>query len=254
MSIPASAASTQAKVPYSYWIAVLLLSLAGCAGKAPPAEVVTLTFKSDHSQFTGTVIRREAHSISVMGQGGEAHTFLYSELADIGPATSASPQGNATQSTSASNSVATPASPGTPGAAISLPEGSTLLVTANSFVDSTYAPTGGVGLGSLYSDVKSSDGKTLIPAGANIAFAVREKKLVSNRLQMDLEIASADFTNRHYVVSPAKNGTDPGAVASFTGAEANSKEAVARGTAVHIDSGSVITFKAVTPIVFKPSD
>jgi len=233
---------------------LLCVGLAGCADKAPPAQTVTLTFKSDHSQFTGTVIRREAHSITVMGQGGEAHTFLYSELTDIVPVTSATPQGAVARSTSASNAVATPASSGNPGVSISLPEGAVLPVVASSFVDSSYAPIGGVGLGSLESDVKSADGRILIPASANIAFAVREKKKVSNRIEMDLEIASADFGNHHYVVSSTKNGTDPGALAIFTGAETNSKEAVMRGTAIHIDSGSVIPFKAATPIVFKPSD
>jgi hypothetical protein len=104
------------------------------------------------------------------------------------------------------------------------------------------------------SDVKSADGKVVIPAGANVAFAVREKKEVSNRLEMDLEIASADFNNRHYVVSSAKSGTDPGAIAVFTGPETGSKEALARGAAVHIDSDSVMTFKAETPIVFRLSD
>ncbi len=65
--------------------------------------------------------------------------------------------------------------------------------------------------------MKSADGKVLIPAGANVAFAVRDIKTVSKRIEMELEIASADFNNYHYVVSSMKSGTDPGAIAIFTG-------------------------------------
>lgn len=219
---------------------------------------MTVTLKSDHSQFSGTLVRRDANSITVTGQGGDTHTFLYSELTDYKLGAPAAPQAGAqtgTQPGTAAPVLATTSgSPGSPSASIQLPQGAVLPVVAKSFVDSSYAPDGAVGLGTMDSDVKSADGKVLIPAGANIAFGVREKKKVSNRLEMDLEIASADFNNHHYVVSSLKSGTDPGAIATFTGPEAGSKEALSRGEAVHIDSDSVMTFKAETPIVFKLSD
>jgi hypothetical protein len=235
---------------------VLCAWLSGCSGTTTPAQTVTLTLKSDHSQFTGTLVRRDANSITVTGQGGDTHTFLYSELVDykIGSTTPPTPSGTAAPSSPVSGSVPAPVPSVGPGVSIPLPQGAVFQVVARSFVDSSYAPVGSVGLGSMDSDVKSADGKVVIPAGANVAFAVRDKKEVSNRLEMDLEIASADFNNRHYVVSAAKNGSDPGAIAVFTGPETGSKEALARGTAVHIDSDSVMTFKAETPIVFKLSD
>jgi hypothetical protein len=237
---------------------VLLLCawLSGCSSTASPARTVILTLKSDHSQFTGTLVRRDANSITVTGQGGDTHTFLYSELVDykLGSTTPATPAGTTAPSSPVSTAAPGSVSAASPGVSISLPQGATLQVVARSFVDSSYAPVGSVGVGSMDSDVKSADGKVLIPAGANVAFDVRDKKGVSNRLEMDLEIVSADFNNHHYIVSSAKSGTDPGAIAIFTGPETGSKEALARGTAVHIDSDSVMTFKAETPIVLKISE
>ncbi len=43
----------------------------------------TLTLRSDGSHFYGTVVRRETNSITIMGSGGDTHTFLYGELLDI---------------------------------------------------------------------------------------------------------------------------------------------------------------------------
>lgn len=236
------------------------LWLSGCGDKQPPL-FATLTFRKDGSQFSGSVVRREPNSITLTGSGGDTHTFLYTELADIkygAPSDPAGPSGSvapasASAAGNAPGTQPTASRPVTAAEAIQLPPGTTVPVLNNGLVDSSFVPAGAITLGRTDSDVTAPGGKVLIPAGANVTITVREKKVVAGRMEMEFELGSADFYDHHYLVSSAKGSLEPGAVVTFQGAQASSPEARLRGENVHLDDGSLMEFKTATPTIFRPS-
>jgi hypothetical protein len=247
-----------------FWLVVVLsggIWLSGCGDKAP-AMNATLTFKRDGSHFSGTVIRREPGSITLTNASGETHTYLYSELADIRyespepPVSSSGVQSQTAKPEAAvdSRSPAQPPASSSPSAAeIKLPAGIEVPVASSGLLDSSFVPMSAITLGVVDSDVKTADGKVLIPAGANVTMLVQDKKVVSGRVQMVFEVVSADFNNRHYQVSSEKGPLQPGAMATFVGAQPGSQEAKLRGTNIHIDDHSLMTFKTETPTLIKVS-
>src|SRR6185312_1752739 len=54
--------------------------LSGCGKKEQPV-FATLTMKSGGGHFSGTVVRQEKSSITLIGPDGNPRTFLYAELA-----------------------------------------------------------------------------------------------------------------------------------------------------------------------------
>ena len=203
------------------------------------------------------MIRREPESITIAGPAGDTHTYLYTELSDIQYGAAGTPVAAAeikgdTQAQTGGNTP--PANQATHAeATIVFPQGAALPVASNGLLDSGFVPIGALALGTMDSDVKSPEGKVLIPAGANVSFLVRDKKVVSDQIQMEFELASADFNGRHYMISSVKGGSEPGAVVTFTGAKAGSPEAKLRGENIHLDDHALMVFKAETPTVFRVS-
>ena len=228
--------------------------LAGCGDSTPPLTV-TLTFKKDGSHFNGTVVRREPNSITITGTDGDAHTFLYSELSDIKygstdektdfssqlPSAPESGGGSGSQATTASADV------------LQFPQGTTLPIRSNGFLDSCCVPIGAFALGFMDADIKNAKGAVVIPRGANVTFTLRDEKMVDGRVTMEFELGSVDFNNRHYLINSVKGGNQPGAVLTLTGPKEGSAEANARGKSLHVDDNSAMAFKAETPIVVKSS-
>jgi hypothetical protein len=241
-------------------VVLLGIMLSGCRDQAPPL-VATLTLKADGSHFSGTVLRRESNSITVTNSAGDTHTFLYSELLDIRygdtgtqPGSSPSAASGAAPATgdmpggSASNSAPVAATD-----LIQLPAGTVLQITNDGMLDSSFVPDGAIALARMDEAVKTPDGKVLIPAGASVTLTVRSKRVVDDQVEMEFEVGSADFSNRHYLVASAKGNTSPGAVVTFRGAKRGSPEARLRGLEVHLDDHSLMTFKVETPTVFRIS-
>lgn len=232
-----------------------LLWLCGCGDKPLPA---TLTLKMDGSEISGTVVRRDQNSITITVGEGDSRTYLYSEISNIkyGPSSgAAAPSGSATAvpaSTTADQPAPVSAQSIPASGSFGLPAGTVLTVVNNGMIDSSL-PAEIVTAGVIDSDVKAGDGKVLIPRGANVTIMVRDRKVVSGRLQMDFELGSADFYNRHYVISSARGWSEPGAVATLTGAQAGSQETKVRGENVHLIDQSLMEFKTQTPTVFKVS-
>jgi hypothetical protein len=203
--------------------------------------------KKDGSHFSGKVMRREANSITLMSSAGEARTFLDSEISDMkigtqGDVTSFSP-GAVTRSHGSADAAT----------AIRLPEGTEIPVRNNGVLDACCMPINSIALGVMDADVKSADGRVLVPNGANVTILVRDKKMVDGRVTMEFELGSADFDNQHYLVSSEKGGNEPGAVVTFVGAQEGSAEAKIRGLWVHLSDRTYMGFKAATPTVFTPS-
>jgi hypothetical protein len=82
---------------------------------------------------------------------------------------------------------------------------------------------------------------------------VRDKKMLDGRVTIQFELGSADFYDRHYLISSASSETDPGAVVTFSGAPEGSPEAKLRGLWVHVDDHTYMAFKTATPTIFKLS-
>ncbi len=223
----------------------------GCSKNEAP-QTATLTLKKDGSHFSGTVVRREAKSITVMSSAGEARTFLDSELSEIKVGTQA-------DSTNFSPAAVTHASDGQshssagPATVIRLPTGTEIPVRNNGVLDACCVPINSIALGVMDADVKGPDGKVLIPNGANVTIMVRDKKRVDGRVTMEFELGSADFDNQHYLVSSEKGMTEPGAVVTFVGAQQGSEEAKIRGLWVHLSDRTYMAFKAATPTLCTPS-
>src|SRR3569833_1205773 len=78
--------------------------LSGCAQKQQPV-FVTLTMKDGGSHFSGTMVRQEKNSITLIGPDGNPRTFLYTELA--GPVQYGSPNTPDTKAPPASDPSAT---------------------------------------------------------------------------------------------------------------------------------------------------
>jgi hypothetical protein len=232
--------------------AILLACIwwSGCAKSTPP-QSATLTLKKDGSLFSGTVVRREPQSITLTTPSGETKTFLNSEITAIqvgtqGDVTNFSPAAVTRPSDSQARGSASPAT------VIRIPQGTEIPVRNNGVLDACCLPINSIALGVMDGDVKSADGKVLVPNGANVTIMVRDKKRVEGRVTMEFELGSADFDNQHYLVSSEK-GTEPGAVVTFVGAQEGSQEAKIRGLWVHLSDRTYMAFKAATPTVFTPS-
>ena len=249
---------TQSSKP---WFRKILLSIVlissvwlwACAENNPPL-MATLVFKKDGSRFTGTVVRKDVSSVTVLSATGDPHTFLYAELADIIYGT---PDG-----TTSFAGAATTESPGgdnkpraamAAGGVITLPEGTEVPVRNNGVLDACCLPLDSISLGIIDAAVKSADGKVVIPEGANVTMVVRDKKMLDGRVTMTLELGSADFDNRHYLVLSAKGNLQPGAVVTFSGPQEGSAEAKLRGMWLHLDDRTYMGFKTATPTIFKLS-
>lgn len=221
----------------------------GCADRNPPLTA-TLTFRKDGTHFSGTVVRRDANSITITGEAGDTHTFLYTELSDIKEGvtdakTVFSAPGTATPQVLPGEKPASAAE-----AVIPLPEGTYLPVRSSGFLDSCCVPIQALALGVMDANVKNSKGTVVIPQGASVTFTLKNEEVVDGRVTMQFELASADFDNRHYIVSSAKGGSERGAVVTFSGPKDGSPEARLRGNNLHIDDNSSMLFKAVTPVIF----
>ena len=231
--------------------AILFLGIwsSGCS-RNTAAQTATVTLKKDGSHFSGSVVRREAKSITLMSSAGEAKTFLDSEITDMkigteGDVTNFAPEAvTRSPGQSHSSGVAT---------VIRIPEGTEIPVRNNGVLDACCLPIDSIALGVMDADVKSPDGRVLVPNGANVTILVRDKKRVDGRVTMDFELGSADFDNQHYLVSSEKGGNQPGAVVTFVGAQEGSAEAKIRGLWVHLGDHTYMGFKAATPVVFTPS-
>jgi hypothetical protein len=229
-------------------LAVLLcLLFSGCQNATAPRTAV-LTFKSDGTHFTGTVVRRESKSITVAGPLGDSHTFLYSELSNIQyPNTDAALAGTGGSQSGGKTVQSSPSA----AEAIQLPTGITIPVTNNGLIDSSFVPEGATTLAAMDADAKGPDGKVLIPAGATVTLRVREKKVVAGRVSMEFELGTVDFGNRHYMMTSAKGESEPGPILTIMGAEPRSPEAKLRGENLHLDDHSLLLFKTTAPFVLK---
>jgi hypothetical protein len=231
--------------------------LSGCKDSKPPL-VATLTFKADGTHFTGTVVRREPASITVTGPAGDAHTFLYTELSDIRYGSSGDTKAGSTvgslNSDSDNSGAAFAAARGAGGDVIQLPAGIRIRVTNRGVIDSTFFPIGTIALGSVDADVKSADGKVLIPAGASVTVTLRDERRASGRTEMDFEIGSLDFSNHHYLVSSAKGSQEKGAVVTILSAEPGTAAAKYREGAIHLDDHALMDFRTESPTLLKVSE
>jgi hypothetical protein len=246
-----------------FWAGALLgiVWLSGCGDSKPPM-LATLTFK-DGTHFSGTVQRREPKAITMTDSRGEAHTFLYSELANISypqdvPAAPAQ-HGNQTQVPDSSTgggsraeaSSRSPAAAG--GGPIQIHEGTELPVRNDGILDACCLIDGAMSLGTIDADVKDASGQVLIPAGANVTIITRHHRMVEGRVTLEFELGSADFYGRHYLVTSAKGALEPGAIVTFAGPKEGTPEAKVRGLWLHLDDQTYMGFKTATPTIFKPS-
>jgi hypothetical protein len=228
---------------------------ASCRDK-DASRFAVLTFKSDGSHFSGTVVRREATSITVTGAAGDAHTFLYSELANIEYGAPGNSAGAGVSAASGNRSRAAQSDGPAPfsGAMFQLPAGTVLQVTNVGMIDSAFVPVDALLLAAMDSDLKDAKGTVLIPAGANVTMRLTDKQEVAGQVHMRFELGTVDFGNRHYILSPAAGGSTSGAVATVTGAAAGSPEAKLRGPNVHLDDHGLLLFRTETPTVVKESE
>lgn len=244
-------------------IAVLTatVSIWGCADKSPPLYA-TLTFKADGSHFSGTVVRREPNSITILGTSGDTHTYLYTELSDIqygapetpGSASTVASNASAPSPSGASETSSAPAvAPIPKGSSIEFPEGTVFPVRNNGFLDTCCVPLGAFAVGTTDSDVKLG-GKVAIPAGSNVSFELIENTKTDGRLSMTFELGTVDFGNRHYIFEPAKPGPEHAIVVTFQGAKEGTPEAKDHGLNAHLENNSLMEFKAATAVNMKPSE
>ena len=229
------------------------LWLSGCNTSAPTLHA-TLTLKSDGSHFYGTVVRREANSITITGPSGDTHTFLYSELKDIKygapdsgaaapdqvPASGAQPSGQA-------STVAVS------GETVVIPVGTEIPVRTIGFLDSCCGALGGLSLGKTDFDVKVAN-QVVIPEGASVTMERVDERQVEGQVTLSFELRSADFQGHHYVFESSEAGAPAGLLITYKGAKSGSPEAKARGTNVHLESQTFMGFKATAPVTLKRSE
>jgi hypothetical protein len=209
-----------------------------------PQENAVLTLKRDGSHFYGTVVRRDAGSITVSSSSGDVHTYLLTELSDM----------HITKVGEKTSPPATPApEPATPlpaGAALfQQPQGTQFAIRSNGFLDTCCVRLNDIELGVLDADIKSPAGVVLIPEGANITYTIKDQSIVGGRLSMTFELSSADYGGHHYTITP-------GAVMTVTGERnfaAYTGQALPRGKPIHLDDHSALLFRAATPVIFKLS-
>jgi hypothetical protein len=213
----------------------------GCSHSAKSKEDAILTLKRDGSHFYGTVVRRDASSITLTGPSGDAHTFLMADLSDMH------------LSTAGEKTTPAPPQPPTPlpagGELFEQPQGTQFAVRSNGFLDSCCLRLNDIQLGVLDADIKSPKGVILIPQGANVTFTVKDQQTTGGRLSMTFELSTADYGGHHYRITSGAVMTVTGEkdVAAYTG------EAAARGKSIHLEDNSAMLFKAATPITFKLS-
>jgi hypothetical protein len=213
-----------------------------------------LTLKSDGSHFYGTVVRREANSITITGAAGDTHTFLYGELADIkyGAADSGTTTPGQTAASDAQSSGQASAVP-VSGETVVIPTGTEVPVRTRGFLDSCCGPIGGLSLGTTDFDVKVG-GKVVIPEGASVTMERTDNRMVNGQASLSFELRSADFQNHHYVLESVESGAPAGLLVTFTGAKSGTPEAKARGVNVHLESQTFMGFKATAPVTLKRSE
>ncbi len=232
------------------------LLLEGC-GSSKPAESVTVTVKKDGSRFSGTVVRREANSITLTDSYGSVRTFLYTEILDIKNGLTESPATGASGQTTTSTNIPAGASsaPATHSSGSSakvtstgfiLPPGTELPVVSSGFFDSCCVERGSFAPGKLDADVQS-EGRVVIPRGANVTVMLMDVSTSEGRTTVRFELGALDFGGRHYIMRSVKGEKEPGAVATYTGAKDGSMEAKTHGLNVHVDEGSLMPFKTALP-------
>jgi len=223
-----------------------------------PTQEATVTLKLDGSHFSGTVVRRKNNSITVSGPGGFVRTFLESELSDIKYAPSNSPLDSPGGyhkggSPGTSDKPAAAAAPSAVDRVIEFAKGAEFPIRSVGFLDSSSISPGAIFVGVTDADIKSRDGKVLIPQGANVTFGLLDNKKIDGHISMSFELDSADFDGRHYVVLPAAGKLGPGITAAFAGAKEGSPEARERGLNVHLDDQYYMEFRAAVPVTFRLS-
>lgn len=225
----------------------------------PSARVATVTLKRDGSRFSGTVVRRENDSITMMDPGGFVRTFLESDVSDI----RYSARNTQPASSGVSGRKPVSGTAGKPGAATALSladqviefaKGAEFPIRSVGFLDSSSVPAGAIFVGVTDADIKSTAGRILIPEGANVTFGLLDNKKIDGRISMSFQLESADFNGHHYVISPATGKPGPAITVAFTGAKEGSPEAIARGLNVHLDDQSYMEFRAAIPVAFRLSD
>jgi hypothetical protein len=222
--------------------------LLSCAPAKPPLTA-DVTLRRDGSHFFGTIVRRDANSITVASQGGEARTFLFSDLSEM-------KVGATDPKTGPPVTPATPASPPpvpAGGELFGQPPGTQFAIRSNGFLDSCCLRLADIELGILDADIKSAQGVVMIPKGANVTFTVRDQSTANGRLSMMFELTSADFSGNHYTIASANGDSQPGPVMTVTGATEGSPEAAVRGKTIHLEDNSAMMFRAATPVIFKLS-
>lgn len=230
----------------------------GCS-KPAPAQYATVTLKEDGSQFSGTVIRSEANSITMADSSGQTRTFLYNELrGNIQYGNPSTDKSSKSADASGPAPVApvgtTSESPVTPVTqAVEFATGSLFPVRTSGILDSCCVPIYAMSVGLTDSDVKGPDGKVVIPAGSNVTMSLRELRKEDNRIRMTFELESADFLGHHYTFLSAKS-PELGATVSYLGAQDGSQEAKTAGTNIHLEDQTYMAFKAQTPTILKPSE
>lgn len=235
-------------------LGLLALLVAGC-GKSQAPQSATITLKKDGSQFSGTIVRREAASITMTGAGGDVRTFLTSEIASI---SYGSPNENASRGSDNKSAGVTSSSSPTrtdvvvpAGGVLQFPAGTQFTLLSDGFIDSCCAPINYSVVGLLAKDVKNSKGEVVIPEGATFVVVLADEKTVNGQLSMTFALASAEFAGRQYRISSSAGQAENGALAIFTGARIGTPEAVKRGVSIHIEDRSPMEFKAVNPLIFK---
>jgi hypothetical protein len=227
-------------------LAICSLCLLSCAKLAKPEKAV-LTLKKDGSLFYGTVVRRDAKSITLTGAASDVHTFLLTDLS----AMHFSPAGEKTAAP-ATPTIAPPTPP-TPlpagGDLFMQPPGTQFAIRSNGFLDSCCVRLNDIELGVLDADITSPKGVVMIPKGASVTFTVSDQSVVGGRLSMTFELTTADYGGHHYAITPGATTTVTGEknVAAYTGA------AESVGKPIHLEGNSALSFRAAAPITFKLS-
>ena len=224
------------------------LLLSGCSRSNPPVPA-TLTLNKDRSQFSGNVVRRDSTSITLVGDEGATRTFLLTEVSDIHFGTPSQKADIPPMAPPAD----VPLPEGVP-AVIRIPAGTQIPVRTGEFIDSCCTRIGTIELGVSDADVKRPGGNVLIPEGANLTFIVRDKRVSDGRDALQFELGSADFGHRHYLMSSAGGGQNPGAVLTLSGPGNLATESSGKmSKTLHLDDNSLIQFRAETPVEMKLS-
>jgi hypothetical protein len=218
------------------------LWLTGCAGSQP--KHASLTLAKDQTQASGSIVRQDENSITLMESDGHVQTFLLSDLSSLRYGEPA------VGTDTAPVAVATPPLLPVSKSEVSLvqiPAGTDIFVRTSRFIDSCCAPISSLQTGVIDSDVRDARGKLLIPQGANVIFIVRDQEIAGGQLTMQFELGSADFRNRHFVTASSGDDGKSGAFALVTG----SKDSGRKEGSLHIEENSAVKFHTKKPFVMK---